>query len=291
MLGSAFDGRLPRRLRVQSESPLTDLIPWEAMSLGGPEPIGLNPKHCLIRGKSNPAGTSSVEFPLNILLVGFSGLPIAMPTQPVQSILKNLNTAFQPLVARDAVRTRIMEDPPLKELLLAITYDKPQIVHIVAMDGFQKNGGGLLGLPPTQQDWMPSFDTAAGQIRDAGVRILMLEIPNGRERAKDWAQYVWVVVGIQNNLWPQPDGSFGLGFYRALLRSGQADFALTEGRRSVAKAVLDSLPTTPPAPAAAGGQSAMSNQEIANWNALSYFSYQFAGTASVFEAGGTPRAK
>jgi len=75
------------------------------------------------------------------------------------------------------------------------------------------------------------------------------------------------------------EAPFGLAFYRALLETGQADFALTEGRRSVMNAAREVLVL----PQTETGQPTDVN-ELAMIHALSYVSYQSASARSLFDA-------
>jgi hypothetical protein len=79
----------------------------------------------------------------------------------------------------------------------------------------------------------------AGMFSGAGVRVMVLDGNNSADIAPRFAQSIGVpiVVGWQVATSDVVRNAFNFAFYNALLRTGQADFAITEGRRAVAAAI------------------------------------------------------
>jgi hypothetical protein len=216
-------------------TPALDEMPWEMMFLGGSEEfIGLDPRHCLVRGHPEQANTrpgGTLNFPIPMLLVGFAG--VNFPAANVQTYLNDLNSAFQPLSTKGAVRTSVMEGPALEEILDSLSKERPQIVHIVAANGANLLSGEQFFFP-TAGSGAPGIKVAelGARLQTSGVRLILLDVPESRAVARELSRYVPAVVGIQvahSTL----AFSFVPAFYTAFLRTGQADFAITEGRRAI----------------------------------------------------------
>jgi hypothetical protein len=230
LLSSTFDMRSSRRLHVIS-TPAPDEMPWELMLLGATEDfIGLDPRHCLVRGHPEAASVrGTLCFPISMLLIGFGDANF-----PVQAYLNNLNSAFLPLSTKEAVRTSVMEGPTVREILDSLSKENPQIVHIAAANGASFLSGDDLVLPVARPGVTPSIKLAnlGKRLQESGVRLIFLDVPQSRALARELARYVPAVVGIQT-AYPVVDPNFVPGFYTAFLRTGQADFAVTQARRAI----------------------------------------------------------
>jgi hypothetical protein len=81
-------------------------------------------------------------------------------------------------------------------------------------------------------------DIVPGILAGSDVRLLVLDIPRGREIARSIAEARFpMVVGWQSNATIEARNVFYFAFYNAFLRTGQPDFAITEGRRAIATAL------------------------------------------------------
>src|SRR5262249_45352093 len=93
------------------------------------------------------------------------------------------------------------------------------------------NPQGAMGLFKS----IPEFGQALAK---AGTRCLTLQMGWSSTTAFLLANYVPAVVGMQSV--DAGGDRFTIAFYRALLRTGQADFAITEARRALA--VIPGIP-------------------------------------------------
>jgi len=263
LLPSSFDIRSSRRLHLMS-TPAMDDMPWEAMFLAKSEDfIGLDPRHSLVRGYPEPPGVQGPPtFPLSVLLVGFAG-----PNPSAPSYLVDLGDAFKPVSTKGAVSLSTMEGPTLQEVRDSLRRDRPHIVHMVAQLGSLFLSGDQVVFPVTGQTSIP-LETLGNELKEAGVSLVVLDIPQSRELARELARYVPAVVGSQNMFAAMPE--FAAAFYTAFFRTGQTDFAITEGRRAVrAINVPAPDPNVPPV-------------SMAPW-ALGPVLYQIPGSGLIFE--------
>jgi len=237
LLSSVFNFRLSRRLHLISASPVIDALPWELLMLlpGEHQPIGINPRHSVVRGcPDQPLPSGAIKFPLPIVIAGFEGNSFA--SNEVHNKLNILNSAFQPLMDTDTVHTVLLDGPNPDQLFNTLGKEAPQIVHIISADYFSLDPTAqVLYLPPSSDGvsiQIPLSDFGK-MLKEAGVRVLVLEVPNSRQTARALAKYIPAVIGMQGLYRRLGDAIFALAFHRALLRTGQADFAITEARRAL----------------------------------------------------------
>jgi len=160
-----------------------------------------------------------------------------------------------------------MEGPTLQEVRDSLRRDRPHIVHMVAQLGSLFLSGDQVVFPVTGQTSIP-LETLGNELKEAGVSLVVLDIPQSRELARELARYVPAVVGSQNMFAAMPE--FAAAFYTAFFRTGQTDFAITEGRRAVrAINVPAPDPNVPPV-------------SMAPW-ALGPVLYQIPGSGLIFE--------
>ena len=192
----------------------------------------------------------------------------------MQAKLNELNSAFQPLMGTNTVRTILLDAPTIADFYNAVSKEMPQIIHIVAENGFDlESNNEVLRFPATGAGAISQtpLQDLGKSLREIGVRVFVLEVSNTRETAQALAKYVPAVVGIQGACGSLADATFAVTFYRALLRTGQADFAITEARRA-----LHSAPPPPVSPLLGDPN-----------RALAPVLYQATGSGLIFEPLGT----
>ena len=93
--------------------------------------------------------------------------PISM-----QAKLNELNSAFQPLMGTNTVRTILLDAPTIADFYNAVSKEMPQIIHIVAENGFDlESNNEVLRFPAT----------GAGAISNSPARLG--KVPAGNRRA------------------------------------------------------------------------------------------------------------
>jgi hypothetical protein len=283
---SSLNFRLSRRLHLISSAPVMDALPWELLLLGGErQHIGINPRHSVVRGcPDQPLPSGVIKFPIPIVIAGFDGNLFS--ANDVQGKLNVLNGAFQPLVDTDTVRTVLLDRPSPDQLFKTLSKEAPQIVHLVSADHFNLDSMAQVHLPPSSNGVItqtPVKDFGL-MLKEAGVRVLVLEVPNSRPTARALANWVPAVVGMQGLYHRLGDAIFPIAFHRALLRTGQADFAITEARRALYSA---------PPPQATGFSLGFPSMDLPGDpnRALAPVLYQAAGSGLIFEPAATTTSK
>ena len=268
LLSSVFNFRLTRRLHLISAAPAMDALPWELLLLGQErQHLGINPRHSVVRGcPDQPLPSGVIKFPMPIVIAGFAGNSFS--ANEVQNKLNTLNGAFRLLMDTDSVRTVLLDGPNPGQFFDTLAKEAPQVVHIISPDDFPQFRLGDFGKT----------------LKEAGVRVFILEVPNSRQTARALAKYVPAVVGMQGLYRKLGDATFAIAFHRALLRTGQADFAITEARR----ALYSALP--PQATGFSLGFPSIGLPGDPN-RALAPVLYQAAGSGLIFEPAATTTSK
>ena len=166
------------------------------------------------------------------------------------------------------MRTVLLDGPNPGQFFDTLAKEAPQVVHIISPDDFPQFRLGDFGKT----------------LKEAGVRVFILEVPNSRQTARALAKYVPAVVGMQGLYRKLGDATFAIAFHRALLRTGQADFAITEARRALYSAL---------APQATGFSLGFPSIDLPGDpnRALAPVLYQAAGSGLIFEPAATTTSK
>jgi hypothetical protein len=230
------------RIRFIVDDPEVNALTWETTSL--PDRLmqteqrspfdlilGLNPRFSCVRGTPNFSPLPPLRVSSLRMLIA-----IASPNDRPPKDVSALHAAFQSRLDAGLSVTWLESVTPTT-LHDAIKKGLPQIVHLV-IDAesdtntlrLQDDSGAPLVMSPMD---------FAGMFSGAGVRVMVLDGNNSADIAPRFAQSIGVpiVVGWQVATSDVVRNAFNFAFYNALLRTGQADFAITEGRRAVAAAI------------------------------------------------------
>jgi hypothetical protein len=223
------------RLRVLTENPDLDELPWELATLTGdkatPRRVGLDPRFSVVRGvplppvKSVLGGFSLDREPLSMVVVRGDQGPDC-PTDVLSDI--EFPIPVEVILAPDRVKlTNYLQE------------EQPAIVHLCAHPAVVDGDPGIqFRTPQGDQQLIHVKDLVHGILSGSAAQLVVLDMPRGREIIRLIAEARFpMVVGWQSTATDPARNAFYYAFYNAFLRTGQVDFAITEGRRSIATAL------------------------------------------------------
>jgi hypothetical protein len=163
---------------------------------------------------------------------------VANPNDRSSKDINSLRAIFQ-TVPDTALKVTWLESATPAALQDAIKRELPQIVHLAVDTDAPVSPSRLVLQDESGAPLVMSPMDFAGMFSGAGVRVMVLDGNNSADIAPRFAQSIGVpiVVGWQVATSDVVRNAFNFAFYNALLRTGQADFAITEGRRAVAAAI------------------------------------------------------
>jgi hypothetical protein len=214
------------RLRITATNQEYDAFPWELAipSAISSEPLGLNPRYSVVRGSiTSSYGAKSLErFQPKLLVI--------YPRKNNQlegriNALKRLQFPYS---------VRYLESEDQDDVYAVITNEKPLLVHTLGY--LDRSGSSSSGASTSISGMKSGFSYQGLKISfdSKDVGLLMLDTVGGIGVAGRVA-----AAGVSIQAWnsgysPEAAQAFYNSFYPALLRSGQPEFAITEGRRAIA---------------------------------------------------------
>jgi len=236
------------RLRLTSQSCAMDDLPWELVRLAPDAlPIGLDPRHSFVRGIPVPEPMTGLRQPSPLIMLVAYANPADHPPlsgDTVDGLLK----ALEPLAQAGALETTILRHATPDRLNEVLLKQTPDVVHLIAHPFSEEPAGsgtdtrGVILEDRDGEGYAISAVDLGRMFRSlhkqASHRVSMLTLDTGRSQsiARQLAAEANIpaVVGWQTPSTDMVRNAFTYAFYSALLRTGQADFAITEGRRAIA---------------------------------------------------------
>ena len=211
----------PYRLRLSAAEESVDVLPWELASVYPDNPpLGLDPRFSLVRG--SPSTAMRRVKPLEEWQPGFVLVTPPKGVDDQVKVLQQIKFNFPTLHLPSS-------DP--NEVYAVFTKEQPLIAHMVGL--MEVNGGQTIS------------SSLSFQFRGLNVRfnwkdigLLVIDSPGSASVARKLAEYGASLVLAWNSAYSlEAVRAFYFPFYDTLLRSGQPEFAISEGRRAIAAAL------------------------------------------------------
>ncbi len=216
------------RLRLSSVNQTIDDLPWEMAltSEGHDLPLGLDPRLAVVRGAVTPTSTP----PLDLerlqpkMLVFYLGADDSSPL----TLLRQIRFPFE---------VQFLSGLKRPEIYAIFQKERPILAHWISAEvSTRQTGKGSTGINFNVSGFDVEIDP-----RDAG--LMVFDFPGGQDMARALVGYgMPAALSWQLGVNDAAAGAFYYPFYNALLRSGQPEFAVTEGRRAIAAALGDDSP-------------------------------------------------
>ena len=213
------------RLRLTLTSTGVDDLPWE-MAILEPDnslPLGLDPRYAVVR--DHPLLTDRSALDLGRLSPKMLVLSTSDENHYQLDLLRRIRFPFDIRILTGPGSTTDTFNAAFKE-------ERPAILHLVSAD------------QEDSSQKAPGFDVMLDfeLLRDY-PGLVVFSLPDGQTLARSaFGEGVPAVLAWQLGINQAAAEAFYFPFYNALLRSGQPEFAITEGRRAIAAALGDGSP-------------------------------------------------
>jgi hypothetical protein len=236
LLSRLYEGNTSLRFEFSSERPELRGLLWELARLAPDFTLGLDPRHSFVRLVARAADRKAapVRPPVRILLA------YASPTEraPRDEYLDRLREALAGAESAGLVEVHILAHASRLGLNRALDAHYPHWVHLFAhSERDPREGSPVVLLEDEKSDADPLRALDLGTFLGMhDVLGLVLDTDPGQEAAYEVARHegLQAVVSWQTGAGDRARSTFAEAFYRALLRTGQVDYAITEGRRAIA---------------------------------------------------------
>jgi hypothetical protein len=229
----------PCRLKISSNSPIINDLPWEWLNDGAGPPFALRPDILLAR--SVPIRLAipplRVEPPVRVLLVITNPKDerLLNPYQEISAVSQRLHEPDYTL--------RVLDDPMWEALQRALQEEEPHILHYIGHAGLDRGGGNIILLDHHNvTHWISAPELA--QALPVTVRLLCLSTcftaPNyqimGLPRLAH-AAGTYRLPTVVTNCYPLDQfsvSSFWTNFYATLIENGDSNEAFHRAQAEVA---------------------------------------------------------
>jgi hypothetical protein len=233
---SAESAGVSTPISIEPDADMLASIPWELLfDRSRNSFVALSPRTPLIRRRSPLPGRSyspPVSAPLRVRLVESQMQKMFDPAED-EAMMSDLQHSFPGrFEVLEPLRT-----PTFEALEKAVREAPCDVLHFSGIGNFSSDEYGLKGERP-RNIWMEpgkptSFDQFHDMLRGARVSLFVLSTDNSAMFAREIAQTVPLVFGLQGQVATETMDKFEPAFYRTLLSGRSFETAVTRGRQAI----------------------------------------------------------